>query len=153
KRFRAVENLTGGFAMRPLLVVMSLAVAAHAQRALTLDDALALGRAQSRDLQAARAHLDAAATSVTQAWAALLPTAAMQGKYTHNYKEIAFRPVADTGLLGLVEVIKATSGNAAQNGALNQYELAYTQAIQSAPAIILQKAEQLDFVVSVTLPL
>ena len=95
-----------------ILLLLALASTAQAQRSLTLDDAIALGRRQSRDLAAARARLDQAATSVTQAWVALLPTAAMQGKYTHNYKEVSLRFAQDPELNALIEILKATSGNA-----------------------------------------
>jgi outer membrane protein TolC len=119
---------------------------------LTLDEALHLAREHSRDLQAARAHLDQAATSVTQAWVALLPTAALQGKYTHNYKEVTLDLAAQNqGTFALLDILKATSGNAVQNGLLNSYELALAQA--SSGSFVLQKAEQLDFIASATLPL
>ncbi len=121
-------------------------------RPLTLDDALRIARERSRDLAAARTRLDQARTSVTTAWAALLPTAALQGKYTHNYKEVTLDLAAENqGLFALADIIKATSGNPVQNGLINQYE--QTVASLSGTPIIIQKAEQLDFVASLAVPL
>jgi outer membrane protein TolC len=62
--------------------------AAQADHPLTLDDALVRARAHNRDLRAARARLDQSRTGIEQARAALLPSAAAQGKYTHNNKEV-----------------------------------------------------------------
>jgi outer membrane protein TolC len=132
--------------------VLLVAQPAIAQRSLTLDDALQIARDNSRDLAAARARLDQARTSVTQAWAALLPTAAIQGKYTHNYKEVTLDLAQENiGFFALADIIKATSGNPVQNGALNAFEQELAKASQGN--IIIQKQEQLDFVASVTLPL
>src|SRR5688572_8506962 len=61
---------------------------AQADHPLTLDDALVRARAHNRDLRAARARLDQSRTGIEQARAALLPSAASQGKYTHNNKEV-----------------------------------------------------------------
>jgi outer membrane protein TolC len=73
-----------------LVCVSTAAVADDAEpaRPLTLDDALARARAKNRDLRAARARLDQSRTGIEQARAALLPTVAAQGKYTHNNKEV-----------------------------------------------------------------
>ncbi len=139
-----------------LLLVLVFSTGARAQpgrRALTLDDALRLARENSRDLQAARARLDQARSTVTQAWSALLPTVAIQGKYTHNYKEVTLDLAAENqGLFGLAEVVKATSGNPVQNGAINAFEQ-QVAAATAGPPIVIQKAEQLDFVASLTVPL
>ena len=51
---------------------------------LTLDQALAMARKRSRSLVVERARLAQAQTNLEQAWAALYPTIAVQGKYTHN---------------------------------------------------------------------
>src|SRR6185295_4685988 len=64
---------------------------------------------------------------VQQAWAALLPTVAAQGKYTHNYKEVSLQfPVFDP-----------TMPTAAP-----KFETA-----------VIQKGEQLDFAATATVPL
>jgi outer membrane protein TolC len=134
------------------VLVLALAAPARADHPLTLDEALQLARDHSRDLQAARARLDQVRTTVTTAWAALLPTAALQGKYTHNYKEVDLDLAAQNqGTFALVDIIKATSNNPVQNGALNEYE--QELAALSSNKIIIQKEEQLDFVASVTIPL
>jgi outer membrane protein len=59
-------------------------------QALTLDQALAMARKANRSLIVERARLAQAQTSVEQAWAALFPTIAAQGKYTRNYKKFEF---------------------------------------------------------------
>jgi outer membrane protein TolC len=148
--------------------VLLVAQPAFAQRPLTLDEALHVARERSRDLAAARARLDQARTTVTQAWAALLPNAGLQGKYTHNYKEVTLDLAQENqGLIALADIIKATSGNPVQNGALNQFEQQLTcfsmggkptanggcTGGSGSSNIVIQKQEQLDFVVSVTLPL
>src|SRR5260370_32170495 len=101
--------------MRALIVfaaVLALTPAAHAQRSLTLEEAVALGRRTSRDLRAALARVDQAATGVTQAWVALLPTLTAQGKYTHNYKEVKLDlSQQNNGLFTLGRIVGADSGN------------------------------------------
>jgi outer membrane protein len=57
---------------------------------LTLDQALAMARKANRSLIVERARLAQAQTTVEQAWAALFPTIAAQGKYTRNYKKFEF---------------------------------------------------------------
>jgi outer membrane protein TolC len=138
--------------MRVFLLIFAVALPARAERVLTLNDALALAKTQARDLQAARARLDQARTGIDQALAALLPTLVTQGKYTHNYKEVTLDTSQfSQGVLGLAEVIKQTSMNSIQNGAINQFEQFVAQ--QSGTPIIIQKGEQLDFVLAATVPL
>jgi outer membrane protein TolC len=63
---------------------------------LTLDQALTMARKRSRSLAVERARLAQAQTNIDQAWAALFPTIAAQGKYTHNdFKDVAvpFGPI------------------------------------------------------------
>jgi outer membrane protein, multidrug efflux system len=126
---------------------------ALAERGLTLDEALALARAHNRDLQAARARLEQSATNVEQAWAALLPTVSAQGRYTHNYKEVALDlgQQLDQGTLGLAETIRATSTDPAQQAALDRFEQGLSAAA-GAP-IVVQKGEQLDVGITATVPL
>jgi len=69
-------------------LAVSVPTLARADHPLTLDDALALARAHNRDLRAAHARLDQSETGIAQARAALLPTVAAQGKYTHNNKQV-----------------------------------------------------------------
>src|SRR5688572_26670186 len=134
-------------------VLCAAAVPARAERALTLDEALSFARDRNRDLGAARTRLEQASVGVRQALGALLPTAVTQGKYTHNYKEVTldlsqqFAP-----LNGLAEVIKQTSGNVTQNAALTQFQQALMANVPGQP-IVIQKSEQLDFLLSATVPL
>jgi outer membrane protein TolC len=55
---------------------------------LTLEDALHAAKKRNRGLVVERARLAQAQTNVEQAWSALFPTIAVQGRYTHNYKEV-----------------------------------------------------------------
>src|SRR5579859_8189964 len=109
--------------MRVFFSILIASMPAQAERVLTLSDTLALARAQSRDLGAARARLDQARTGIDQALVTLLPTVIAQGKYTHNYKEVTLdTSTFSQGIFALADIIKATSGNAIQNGAINQFE-------------------------------
>lgn len=65
------------------------APAAHAQKKLTFDEAIALARAQNRELGAQRARLDASETGIAAARGGLFPRLDAQGKYTHNNEEAA----------------------------------------------------------------
>lgn len=135
-----------------LVAALLLAPAARAERGLTLDDALQLAHAQSRDLGAARARLKQSETGIEQARVALLPQISTQLKYTHNYKEVTLDLAQqNAALFGFADVIKATSNNAAQNGAINQFEQAVTA--NTPGAIVIQKGEQIDYVLTATVPL
>ncbi|HVZ35519.1 MAG TPA: TolC family protein [Polyangiaceae bacterium] len=84
--------------MKRLILAIVLASApAGAETVLTVDAAMALAREHNRDLAAARAHLDATQAAVDQARAALLPTLAAQGRFTHNNKQVGI----DLGALGI----------------------------------------------------
>jgi len=63
---------------------------AQAERELTLEDALALGKKRNKSMVAERARLEQAQTQLSSAWALLLPTIAAQGKYTRNYTDFVF---------------------------------------------------------------
>lgn len=125
---------------------------ANAQRALTLDEALAIARATSRDLRAARARLKGAAARVEQVRAALLPQVDAQGTYTHNYKEVtldlAQEMLAPT--LGLAEVVRA-NGTPGEQAAVARYQRQLAAA--SGEPVVLQKGEQLSAALNVTVPL
>jgi len=64
--------------------------AAQAERELTLEEALELGKKRNKSMAAERARLEQAQTSLSSAWALLLPTIAAQGRYTRNYAEFKF---------------------------------------------------------------
>ncbi len=91
----------GGLVRRAVMmvsIIASLAVAVVAPRThaavetsgtpapveLTLEQALAQARKRNHSLAVDRARLAQAQTNIEQAWAALFPTVAAQGKYTHN---------------------------------------------------------------------
>ncbi|MDB4966723.1 MAG: Heavy metal efflux outer membrane protein CzcC family [Myxococcales bacterium] len=78
--------------------------AGQSGRTLTIDEALQIANKNNRDLQQAKARVDQAHAAVLQAWSALLPTANAQGKYTHNYKEVAI------GFPGLTDPIVIQKG-------------------------------------------
>ena len=122
------------------------------RRDLGLDEALRLARQRNRDVQQARVRVAEAYTGISQAYTALKPTVTAQGKYTHNYKEVTLDlSSSNAPLFGLADVIKSTSGNAAQNDAINQLE--QTIAANTPGSIVIQRSEQLDFILSATIPL
>jgi outer membrane protein TolC len=63
---------------------------AAGERELTLEQALELGKKRNKSMAAERARLEQAQTSLSSAWALLLPTIAAQGRYTRNYNEFSF---------------------------------------------------------------
>src|SRR5438046_10587124 len=136
----------------PLLLMMLLpAGAARAERTLSLDDALQLARAQNRDLQAARVRLEQSQVGIEQAWTALLPTVAAQGKYTHNYKQVTLdRSQSNLGLFGLADIVAKFSGNGLENGIINDYKQGIAN--NTPASIVIQKQEQLDFALTATVP-
>jgi outer membrane protein TolC len=81
---------------RALMVAVALTATAGslyaetqpAPRTLTLDQALDMARKRNRNLTVERARLAQSQTTVEQAWSVLLPTVAVQGRYTRN--NIAF---------------------------------------------------------------
>jgi outer membrane protein TolC len=86
-------------------VALLLAVTAPLARAadegsnvVTLEQALGRARKRNRTLGVERARLQQAQTTVEQAWTVLFPTIAAQGRYTHNYKEVAL-PFGGSNLL------------------------------------------------------
>jgi outer membrane protein TolC len=68
--------------------------AAAAESVLTLEQALQMARRRNRNLVVERARLAQVRTNVEQAWAALFPRVAAEGRYSRNYKqaEISFGP-------------------------------------------------------------
>jgi outer membrane protein TolC len=134
------------------LILLGLAPAYGQTRTLTLQEALELAQKNSRDLASARARMEQAAAGVNQAWAALLPNAITNLRYTRNWREISLDLAAQNqGLFALVDILKATSGNPVQNGLLNVYQM--EAAKLTGEPIILQRLHQVDFTVAVTLPL
>ena len=74
-----------------VLVVLGATAPAHAERTLTLDEALSLADRANLSLAAARTRIDVVEQAVRLALAALYPVVSAQGRYTHNYTEVAFQ--------------------------------------------------------------
>lgn len=81
-----------------LLVALAAPAVAFAERPLGLEEALSLARQNNPSLDSARARVDLSRATVKQAWAALLPQIGAQGRYTHNWREIAFSLPAAPGM-------------------------------------------------------
>lgn len=142
---------SGALACALLLATSGLA---HADKTLTLDDALALARAHNRDLRAARERITQANAGVDQARAALLPTLTAQGKYTHNNKEVDFDAAALAApTFGLATAIHDTASSAAQAAAIDAFTREANAALASTPTVVITKKEELDGVVAATVPL
>jgi outer membrane protein TolC len=137
---------------------------------MSFDQALEIARKNSRDLKAARARLDESYTGIEQAWAALLPTVAAQGKYTHNYKPVKFD--TSTSLIpitggsvngaqvpGLIDILKGgletIGGTSGSFGTAEGQLEAYRTALRAAqpPPITIQPWDQFDGILSVNVPL
>jgi outer membrane protein TolC len=135
------------------VLVLASAGLSHADQSLTLDDAIGLARAHNRNLRAARERIAIANAGVEQARAALMPIVATQGKYTHNYKEVDFDAVAITApTLGLADAIRATTNNPAEAAAIDEVVRQTNAGLAAQPALVIQKKEQLDGVVSAAVP-
>ena len=134
-------------------LVLASAGPVQADRNITLDDAIALARTHNRDLRAARERMAVAEAGVEQARAALLPTLAAQGKYTHNYKEVDFDAAAlAEPTFAIADVIKQNS-SVAEAAAITAVENATRAQLAAQPAVVIQKQEELDGVVSASVPL
>ena len=64
--------------------------AQQAERELTLEQALEMGKKRNKSMVVKSARLAQVQTTLSSAWAMLLPTIAAQGKYTRNYHEFNF---------------------------------------------------------------
>jgi outer membrane protein TolC len=88
-----------------LIVAALLAAAPVASRAqtadreLTLEQALEMGKKRNKSMVVEHARLEQAQTQLSSAWALLLPTIAAQGKYTRNYAKFEFGLPAGTLLI------------------------------------------------------
>src|ERR1051325_5219288 len=135
------------------MLVWTSAGVAWADRNITLDDALGLARAHNRDLRAARDRVVEADAGVAQARAALFPTIAARGTYTHNYKEVDFDAAALLQpTFAIADAIKGTTTNTAEMAAIDAAERNASAALSSQPAVVIQKMEELDGVVSASVP-
>jgi len=122
------------------------------ERVLTLDEALKIARAQSRDLAAARFRRDQAAAGVEQAWSALLPVLSAQGKYTHNYKQVELNTaVFNEPILRLADAISNTTPSAAERDAVAGFAQATRDS--APPPAVIQSQNQWDGIAQATVPL
>jgi OMF family outer membrane factor len=141
------------YALIAVLVVGS-AGAARAERSVTLDEALGLARAHNRDLRIARESIAIARAGVEQARAALLPSVAVQGKYTHNYRQVDFdvaallRPTFE-----LAESIRTSTGSPAEAAAIGNAVSQASAGLAAQPTIAIVQQEELDGAVTATVPL
>jgi len=147
-----MANMFRSSALAGALILASAGLS-RADKSLTLDDAIGLARAHNRDLRAARERIAIANAGVEQARAALLPTVAAQGKYTHNYKEVDFDVGSLLGpTLGLAEAIRTTTNNPAEAAAIQTFQSQTNAALGGQPPVVIQKQEELDGVVSASVP-
>ncbi len=93
-------------------------------RTMSIGEALSIAHRNNRDLAQAKARIAQAHAGVLQAWVALLPQVAAQGKYTHNYKEVKLDFGPEAAAAGL-----------------------------PTTPIVIQKGEQLDASLTATVPL
>ena len=114
----------------PILAVAALvasasprATFAQAERVLTLEQALEMGKKRNKNMAVDRARLAQVQTTLSSAWALLLPTIAAQGRYTRNYHEFFFPGAVDPTTM------------------------------MQAPGLLIQPVNQLDGVVSFNAPL
>jgi outer membrane protein TolC len=156
-----------------ILTGYALLGSAHAQRALTFDEAMRLARDNNKDLKAARTRIDQARVGIEQARAALLPTLAVQGKYTRNafeakldfqsqaeltrlQNDVQVKTVMDVyNKLGQVQPGLGTpSAEVVAAGlALQNYVNSMPPSTLGSGEIIIQPFDQLDFNASLNLPL
>jgi outer membrane protein TolC len=71
--------------------------AQQAERELTLEQALEMGKKRNKSMVVEQSRLAQVQTTLSSAWAMLLPTIAAQGRYTRNYSEFSFpgSPILD----------------------------------------------------------
>jgi outer membrane protein TolC len=82
---------------RALMIIAVAAVAAApasvtsaaGERELTLEQALDIAKKRNKNMAVDRARLAQVQTTLSSAWALLLPNIAAQGRYTRNYAEFA----------------------------------------------------------------
>jgi outer membrane protein TolC len=130
----------------------ALSTPAHAQRHLTVEEALKLARENNRDLKAARESLALVQVSVELVRAQLLPNVTAQGRYTYNYPDAVLDPKTFTEATdALASLLANTSSDPTQRAALQQYRAALAE--QAGPPITIVKQNQLDFSAYASIPL
>jgi outer membrane protein TolC len=109
--------------------------AQQAERELTLEQALEMGKKRNKSMVVEQARLAQVQTTLSSAWSMLLPTIAAQGRYTRNYASAQFPG----------SVIFDDMGNAIKDP--------MTGLAVKSPSLLLQPVNQLDAVVSFNAPL
>ena len=136
-----------------LAVLLAMPPVARAQRTMALDEALSTAHRNNRDLRAAKARIDQAHAGVLTAWVALLPVVTAQGKYTHNYREVTLALSQQLGpTLALSRAVRPFVTDPMMAADLDRSIAGLNQAL-TQPDPIIQKGEQLDFVLSAAVPL
>jgi outer membrane protein TolC len=135
-------------------LLLASAGLAHADRSLTLDEAIGLARAHNHDLRGARERISMANAGVAEARAALLPSLATQGRYTHNYKEVDFNLSDLAGpTFGVADAIRGTTTNPAEAAAIQDAERQANAVFANTPPVVIQKKEELDGLINASVPL
>ena len=135
-----------------LLSLALLSAPARADRTLALDEALALAKQNNRDLRAAHEAIAQIGTLVEQTRAQLLPTVAVQGKYTFNYPDAQLNPATFTAATdALAATLLQTSTSPVQTQALTAFREGLASA--SGRPITIIKKNQLDFAATAIVPL
>ena len=147
-----MANMFRSSALISALLVASAGIA-RADRTISLDDALGLARAHNRDLRAARERIAIAKAGGDQARAALLPTVAVDGKYTHNYKEVDFDASALLEPTFTIANTIAGMSNDAERAAIEAAIAQSRAGLASQPTVVITKKEELDGAVTAQLPL
>ncbi len=130
RRAAVVSATVALLALAP--VVTRAQTAAPAPRELTMEQALAMAKRANKNLVVERARLAAAHTNIEQAWSALFPVVAAQGRFTRNYKNATL----DFG--ALLMGLGFTPMPGASNGSYN---------------VTILKQDQFDANISATMPL
>jgi outer membrane protein TolC len=134
-------------------LVLTIAGPALADRSITLDEALALARGHNRDLRAARERIVEASAGVEEARAALFPTVAAQGKYTHNYKEVDFDAAALLApTFDVADAIKGSTNNPGEAAAIDAAVARDKAALAGQPTVVISKSEELDGQITASVP-
>jgi outer membrane protein TolC len=141
--------------------VLFAAAPAHADRAVTFDDAIKLAKENNKDLKSARERIAQARAQVEQVRAALLPVLGVQGKYTRNSNEArldlaAQSAAVNAGFRGVGAIFQdpnlPASTQAAGRGLVAQIDQAERE-LAMQPPIVIQPFNQLDFNASLNVPL
>jgi OMF family outer membrane factor len=109
-----------------IIAVAGVAAAAAAvtsaagERELTLEQALDIAKKRNKNMAVDRARLAQVQTTLSSAWALLLPTIAAQGKYTRNYntEPIAFPSLKNPSMMLVIQPTNQLDGIVSFNAPL-----------------------------------